>query len=61
MSLDKAIKYGKEHRKEFRGSKAFDKKCRCNGACEYCKQNRLYKNLKKEEKMLDKLKDMEYT
>ena len=40
MSLDKAIKYGKEHRKEYRGGKSFDKECRNHGACEICLSNR---------------------
>lgn len=34
MSLDKAIEHGKEHRKEYRGSKAIDKTCRNHGGCE---------------------------
>jgi hypothetical protein len=33
MSLDKAIKTGKEHRKPYRGSKAFDRSCRNHGDC----------------------------
>ena len=33
MSLDKAIKNGKEHRKECYGSKAFDCTCRNHGSC----------------------------
>lgn len=47
MSLDKAIKHGKEKRKVYRGSKIFDCQCRNHGSCEWCKQNRLYKNLKR--------------
>lgn len=57
MSLDKAIEYGKEHRKEYYGPKAIDPQCRCHGTCEYCKQARL-KHYKKadidfKEQMLD--------
>ena len=33
MSLDKAIKHGKEHRKPYRGAKAVDKSCRNHGSC----------------------------
>lgn len=55
--LDKAIKYNKEHRKPYRGSKAIDCSCRNHGSCEFCKGNRLYKNLKREQKMLDKLRE----
>lgn len=48
MSLDKAIEHGKEHRKPFRGSKAFDKTCRCHGTCDWCKENRMHKYKKRE-------------
>lgn len=40
--LDKAIEHHKEHRKEYRGPKAFDRSCRNHGACPYCKDNRLF-------------------
>jgi len=46
MSLDKAIEHGKEHRKQYRGSKAIDRTCRNHGSCEVCKGNRLYKSKK---------------
>lgn len=42
MSLDKAIKHGKEKRKEYRGSARFDGSCRCGGSCSYCSGNRLF-------------------
>lgn len=42
MSLDKAIEHGKEHRKKYFGSKAFDCTCRNHGSCEHCRGNRLY-------------------
>lgn len=57
MSLDKAIEHKKEHRKSYYGSKVFDKQCRCGGYCSWCRSNRLYKNLKRLEKMLDKQKE----
>lgn len=58
MALDKGIKNGKEHRKEyFKLCEQIDKTCRCNGGCEWCRDNRLYKFKKKEQKMLDRLKD----
>lgn len=50
MSLDKAIKSGKEHRKPYRKSKAFDGSCRNHGGCPACKSNRNHatrKNLEK--------------
>ena len=43
MSLDKAIEYGKEHRKPYRGSKAIDKSCRNHGGCPWCEENRKHK------------------
>ena len=58
MSMDKAIQSGKEHRKEYYGSKAFDRTCRCGGSCERCRGNRLYKNKKRLQKMLDKEQEM---
>lgn len=53
MSLDKAIEHGHEHREQYRGSKAIDKTCRNHGGCPWCEENRMYKNLKKEEDMDD--------
>jgi hypothetical protein len=47
MSLDKAIKYGKEHRKEYRGGKVFDRNCRNHGTCSWCRENRLFKSFKR--------------
>ena len=43
MSLDKAIKHGKEHRKPYRGSKAIDKTCQNHGGCPWCEENRKHK------------------
>ena len=40
MSLDKAIKSGKERRKTYRKEKAVDKTCRNHGGCPYCEGNR---------------------
>lgn len=40
MSLEKAIVSGKEKRKAYRGSKAFDCTCRNHGSCSYCERNR---------------------
>lgn len=50
MSLNKAIKHKKEHRKEYHGSKAFDKTCRNHGGCDWCLENRMYQKLKEEER-----------
>ena len=48
--LDKAIEHGKEHRKQYRGSKVFDRTCRNHGGCDWCKDNRLYRTNRLEEK-----------
>jgi hypothetical protein len=40
MSLDKAIASGKEQRKPYRKSKAFDPHCRNHNQCSYCRDNR---------------------
>lgn len=57
MPLDKAIEYGKEHRKQYYGCRAIDPSCRNHGSCEWCKEGRLYKNNKRIEKMNEKLKE----
>lgn len=49
MSLDKAIEHGKEHRKKYFGSKAFDCTCRNHGSCNVCKENRLHARKKSEQ------------
>lgn len=50
MSLNKAIKHNKEKRKQYHGAKAVSKSCRNHGNCEYCLNNRTYKNKKRKEK-----------
>lgn len=47
MSLDKAIASGKEHRKQYKDSRAIDWSCRCHGGCDWCRGNRLYRYTKK--------------
>ena len=47
MSLDKAIKFGKEKRKPYRKAKAIDQSCRNHGSCKWCEENRTYKNRKR--------------
>lgn len=43
MSLNKVIKYSKEHRKPYRGGKTVSAGCRNHGGCEWCLGNRLHK------------------
>ena len=57
MALDKAIENGREHRKIYYGSKAFDPSCRNHGGCNWCLGNRQHKYLKKEQKYDDELKN----
>ena len=57
MSLDKAIFYGKEHRKPFYDSRRFDRTCRNHGACGYCRNRRLFKNKRREQVSIEKLNE----
>ena len=57
MSLDKAIQHGKEHRKPYKGAKAIDRTCRNHGSCEWCHENREYKNKKCEERARSELEE----
>jgi hypothetical protein len=47
MSLDKAINSGKEYRKNYFGSKRFDRTCRNHGKCPYCENNRTFSTEKR--------------
>ena len=55
--LNKAIFYGKEHRKPYKGSKAIDPSCRNHGGCIWCEQNRKHKFIKVESAMEKELKE----
>ncbi len=55
MSLDRAIEHGKEHRKPYRKSKAFDTSCRNHGGCPWCESNR---SINKRRKDLDAKEQM---
>lgn len=57
MSLDKAIKSGKEHRKPYYGSKSIDPSCRNHGGCAWCEANRKHKFIITEQKMKNDFKD----
>ena len=58
MSLDKAIEHGKEKRKPYRGAKAIDCTCRNHGSCDWCRNNRLYEQLRSKEKLDYEEKEM---
>lgn len=53
MSLEKAIKHGKEKRKQYYGAEAFDSSCRPHGSCPYCEGNRKFSG-RKASKLADK-------
>lgn len=57
MSLDKAIKHGKEHRKPYYGAKAFDSTCRNHGSDNWSKDNRLIQSKKEKQKAESKVKE----
>lgn len=57
MSLNKGIKYGKEHRKDYRGSKVFDRSCRNHGTCQFCRENRIFSNFRRAFSSLMQLKE----
>lgn len=59
MSLDKAIKHGKEKRKPYIGAKAIDCTCRNHGSCSWCMTNRLYQQLRVEEASRQALEEIE--
>jgi len=45
MTLNKAIFYNKEYRKNYYRSGRFDYSCRPGGSCPYCRGNRFHSNL----------------
>lgn len=53
MSLDKAIKSGKEKRKDYRRSGKTDKTCRPHGGCPFCLSNRMHKHNKRQQEKVD--------
>lgn len=59
MSLDKAIKSGKEKRKGYRGSKAIDGTCRNHGGCPYCEGNKQFNYNKRKFNADEKIKEWE--
>lgn len=48
MALEKGIEHGREHRRPYRDSRAFDFTCRNHGSCLWCRQRRLYQRRKAE-------------
>lgn len=50
MSMNKAIEHGKEHRKQFTGSKLYFSSCCNHGGCKWCESNRRYNEFRDNEK-----------
>lgn len=50
MSLEKAIAHNKEHRKQYRGDKLIDPRCRNHGDDYISKENRTFSQLKNSDK-----------
>lgn len=60
MSLDKAIKYGKEYRKPYGNyAKSVDRTCRNHGSCSWCEGNRTYKFRKRAMGMMEAIHEAE--
>lgn len=47
----------RSYKKSYTKSKRFDKTCRCNGGCPYCRDNRLYQINKELEKTKQELEE----
>lgn len=48
MSFDNEYPNRKDHREEYRGAKRVDSTCRNHGSCDWCRENRLHGNKKRE-------------
>ena len=57
MSFDINYPNRKDWRKRYYKSKAFDKSCRCHGGCPYCESNRSHKNVVRDAKLDEDVKD----
>lgn len=56
MGLERAIEHGKEKRKLYRDSRAFDYSCRNHKGCPWCEGNRLHRDRREEERTKRELK-----
>lgn len=57
MSLDKAIRHGKEKRRPYIKAKAVDATCRNHGSCTWCERNRRYKMRDKHPESINEVLD----
>lgn len=56
MSLDKGIANGREHRKPYYDSRRFDWTYRCHGSCGWCRENRLHRRTKENDRTKTELR-----
>ena len=59
MSLSKAIKSGKEHRKPYYGAASFDSSCRPGGGCPWCEGNRFHADRRRRAAADEQIKEWE--
>lgn len=59
MSFDKAIEYGKEHRKKYHGAKAVDKACRNHGNDDWSLEDRVHRNKKRQRILDEKIQEVD--
>ena len=59
MALDKAVQFQKERRKPYRKSKAVDRTCRNHGGCGWCEGNRLNRDVRNLQEMLEEIEMFE--
>jgi len=60
MSLDKGVEYGKERRRDYQGSKRFDRSCRNHGSCDYCRLGREHNNSRREKSAKELFDEYKY-
>lgn len=60
MSLDKGIFHGKERRRVYRRSAAFDRSCRPGGNCPYCRRSRLWSRIRAERAALEQIREWQH-
>lgn len=59
MSLERAIRHGRERRRVYRKSAAFDRSCRPGGNCPWCRANRLWSRVRAERAAREHLRERE--
>jgi hypothetical protein len=57
MSFDPEYENRKDHRKPYYDSRDFDRSCRSNGGCPWCKENRLHANKLRAQEAEDEIEE----